>query len=155
MILSIYNDLDPFGPFLDLLGPFRTFLGLFGPSFSLFGPLGPFWDLLNLFFTFMDFCEPFWPLWTFLGPLWTFWTLFFFLKIVFLDTICNFLIVCKEVRYKAQLQQNQWNLECEFSNHQKTLNNAQSVQKLSNMSQLKKSTEFCWAFFYVKKMRLF
>ena len=75
-----------------------------------------------------------------------------------LKTAKNIITVVEAVEEKTnakQLQQNQWNLECEFSNHQKTLNNAQSVQKLSNMSQLKKSTEFCWVFFYVKKMRLF
>ena len=68
----------------------------------------------------------------------------------FYDIWLHFTQDCKEYTLlenrKAQLQQNQWNLECEFSNHQKTLNNAQSVQKLSNMSQLKKSTEFCWVF---------
>ena len=63
-----------------------------------------------------------------------------------LKTAKNIITVVEAVEEKTnakQLQQNQWNLECEFSNHQKTLNNAQSVQKLSNMSQLRKSTEFC------------
>ena len=59
-----------------------------------------------------NFLDLFGLLWTFFRP--------------FRTTICNFLTVYKkyyysriEVRYKVQLQQNQWNLECEFFNHQK------------------------------------
>ena len=56
-----------------------------------------------------------------------------------LKTAKNIITVVEAVEEKTnakQLQQNQWNLECEFSNHQKTLNYTQRVWKFPKRSHL-------------------